>query len=65
MIVISVIRKGASKRLFLSVMDSSHYLSILQIFESTNDVVDYQVSEYEDKYLPNTQGFDKWKPIKQ
>jgi hypothetical protein len=71
MIVISVIRKGASKRLSLSVMDSSHYLSILQIFESTDDVVDYQVSEldksynHKDKYLPDMQGFDKWKPIKQ
>lgn len=68
MMIISVIRKGAFKRLILSVEDSS-YISILQIFESTNDVVDYTVAELDkyyrpiDRFLPDIQGFRKWKPI--
>jgi len=69
MIRISVIRKGAWKRLVLSTT-REYYLSILQIFETTDDVVDYHVAELDnnfqatDKYLPNMQGFSKWRPIK-
>lgn len=68
MIVISVIRKGAFKRLTLST-SNENYLAILQIFESTDDVVDYHVAELDkhfqptDRYLPNMQGFSKWIPI--
>jgi len=68
MLVISVIRKGAFKRLTLSTGYES-YLAILQIFETTDDVVDYQVAELDknfqpvDKYLPDMQGFSKWKPL--
>ena len=68
MIVISVIRKGAFKRLTLSTTQEN-YLAILQIFESTDDVIDYQVAELDknfqsiDMYLPNMQGFSKWRSI--
>ena len=66
---VSVIRKGAWKRLTFMTSHES-LLSILQIFEATDDVVDYQVAELDknfqhiDKYLPDMQGFSKWKPIK-
>jgi len=69
MIRISVIRKSAWKRLIISTT-REYYLSILQIFETTDDVVDYQVSELDDnfqvtdKYLPDMQGLRKWIPIK-
>lgn len=68
MIKISVIRKGAFKRLTFSTTRDC-YLSILQIFETTNDVVDYQVAEIDEKYnhkdmyLSNIKGFPKWKSI--
>lgn len=64
-IVVSVIRKGAFKRLVFSTTTDC-YLAILQIFESTDDVVNYHVAELDkhfravDKYLPNMQGFSKW-----
>lgn len=68
MYTVSVIRKGAFKRLYFSTTEES-LLSILQIFETTSDVVDYTVAELDkyfrpqDRYLPNSQGFSKWKPI--
>jgi len=68
MIVISVIRKGAFKRLTLSTSDDN-YLSILQIFETTDDVVNYTVAELDkyyrpvDRYIPSMHGFGKWNPI--
>jgi len=68
MIIISVLRKGAWKRLNFSTTEEN-YLSILQIFETTDDVVDYSVAELDknfkptDRFLPNSQGFSKWKPI--
>lgn len=68
MIVISLIRKGAFKRLSLST-NKGDYLAILQIFETTDDVVNYQVGELDknfnakDLYLPDMVGFSKWKPV--
>jgi len=68
MIAITILRRGASKRIGLS-STKENYLSILQILESTSDVVDYKVAELDmfyrphDLYLKDTQGFDKWKPI--
>lgn len=66
MINISVLRKGAIKRQMLSTT-KGHMLSICQIFESTDDVVNYTVIEinmttfkHKDLYLSNMQGFDKW-----
>ena len=64
-VLISVIRKGAFKRLNLSSSKES-YLSICQIFESTDDVVDYYVvgmdSNFKnhDMWLPDNFGFPKW-----
>jgi hypothetical protein len=65
MIIISVIRKDAFKRLVIST-SHENYLAILQIFESTDDVVNYHVAELDrnfqpkDKYIPNATGFNKW-----
>ena len=68
-ILIAVIRKGASKWLVLET-DINNYLSICQIFESTDDVVQYTVEALNtgnyhrtDRWLPNQTGFDKWMKI--
>lgn len=65
---VSLRRKGASKWIQCST-DQGSLLSLLQVFESTNDVEEYMVGEVgqffqiTDKYLPESQGFPKWKPI--
>ena len=65
---VSIRRKGASKWLNL-MTDNGSLLSLCQVFESTNDVEEYVVGEigknfqFVDKYLPDSQGFSKWKPI--
>lgn len=68
MIIISILRKQAFKRLTLSTTEGN-YMAILQIFESTDDVVNYMVGEidknfqHKDKFLPDMRGFAKWIPI--
>jgi len=65
---ISLRRKGASKWLSCST-DQGSLLSLCQVFESTDDVEEYMVAEVgqffemKDRYLPDSQGFPKWKPI--
>lgn len=65
--LISLLRKDASKRIICSASDTS-LLSLLQVFESTNDVINYSVMHIgdnltaKDKFLPNLHGFDKWIP---
>lgn len=65
-ILITVLRKNASKWLVLET-DKNNYLSICQIFESTDDVMKYTVQEFNpsqgklvDIWLPNQRGFNKW-----
>lgn len=65
---ISLRRKGASKWLSCST-DQGSLLSLCQVFESTDDVEEYMVGEVgkffeiTDRYLPDSTGFAKWKPI--
>lgn len=65
---ISLRRKGASKWIYCST-DQGSLLSLCQMFESTDDVEEYMVGEVgpffeiKDRYLPDSQGFTKWKSI--
>jgi len=74
-ITICVLRKGATKWSVL-MTDRYNYLSICQIFESTNDVDKYTVHEHiakgwpveeciKDLHLPHAPGFSKWVPTNQ
>ena len=68
MFKISIRRKGATKWIYCST-DQASLLSLCQIFESTNDVEEYMVGEIgkffeiTDKYLSESYGFNKWKPL--
>ena len=69
MILISLIRKGAFKRLTLSTTVND-YLSLIQVLESADDVVDYHVGELDkyfrtrDLWVRNEESyFPKWKPF--
>lgn len=72
MYVISAMRKGATKPTVVSCTEGN-YLSVCQIYQSTDDVESYQVGligqdfQIRDKYLPTIEGvhnpWSKWKPI--
>ena len=68
MMCFSIMRKGASKFTNCSAPKES-YLSLAQIFESTDDVDYYVIAElqpnytFKDKYISNSSGFPKWRKI--
>jgi hypothetical protein len=69
MIVITVLRKGAWKTQVLA-CDNQYHLSICQIFESTDDVVQYSVVDMDvrtytphNMFIPDSKDFPKWKEV--